>query len=123
MTDALPFRCILLLPPLIQLSLHGLQGVPDMLLLCQRGLRGGCWCWSGWHRDDLLLWQRADDLALEQSEITLNLPYVEVDAVWSGMRRHRGLLPGWLRLRRRRSRLLLLSDCCGLARDKSPYPP
>jgi hypothetical protein len=44
MTDALPFRRVLLLPPLIQLSLHGLQGVPDVLLRCWRGLRNGRWC-------------------------------------------------------------------------------
>jgi hypothetical protein len=32
MTDALSFRRVLLLPPLVQLGLHGLQGVPDVLL-------------------------------------------------------------------------------------------
>jgi hypothetical protein len=42
--DGLPFGRILLLPPLIQLSLHGLQGVPDVLLGRRHGLRGGCWC-------------------------------------------------------------------------------
>jgi hypothetical protein len=30
--DALPFGSVLLLPPLIQLSLHGPQGVPGVLL-------------------------------------------------------------------------------------------
>jgi hypothetical protein len=42
--DALPFGCILLLPPLIQLSLHSLQGMPDVLLGRQRDLHGGRWC-------------------------------------------------------------------------------
>jgi hypothetical protein len=124
MTDALPFGRILPLPPLIQLSLHGLQGVPDMLLRRRRGLRGGRWCWSGWRRDDLLLWQRADDLTLEQSEIPLSLPDVEVNVVWSGVRRRRALLLlGRLRLRRRRTRLLLLLGRCSLAHDESSYPP
>jgi hypothetical protein len=122
MIDALPFGRILLLPPLVQLSLHGLQGVPDVLLRCRRGLRSGRWCWSDRRRDDLLLWQRAGDLTLEQSEIPLSLPDVEVGAVWSGVRRRRALLLGRLRLRRRRPRLLLLLGCCGLARDESPYP-
>jgi hypothetical protein len=44
MTDALPFERILLLPPLIHLSLHGLQGVPDVLLRHRRALRSGRWC-------------------------------------------------------------------------------
>jgi hypothetical protein len=122
MTDALPFERILLLPPLIQLSLHGLQGVLDVLLRRWRGLRGGCWCWSSWRRDDLLLWQRAGDLTLEQSEIPLSLSDVEVDGVWSGMCRRRALLLERLRLRRRRPHLLLLLGRCGLARDESPYP-
>jgi hypothetical protein len=39
-------------------------------------------------------------LTLEQSEIPLSLPDVEVDGVWSGMRQHRALLLGRLRLRR-----------------------
>jgi hypothetical protein len=40
----------------------------------------------------LLLWQRAGDLTLEQSEIPLSLPDVEVDGVWSGMCRRRALV-------------------------------
>jgi hypothetical protein len=40
----------------------------------------------------LLLWQRAGDLTLEQSEILLSLPDVEVDGVWSGMRQRRALV-------------------------------
>jgi hypothetical protein len=122
MTDALPFERILLLPPLIQLSLHGLQGVPGVLLRHRRGLRSGRWCWSNWRRDGLLPRHRAGDLTLEQSEIPLNLPDVEVDGVWSGMRRRRVLLLGRLRLRRRRSHLLLLLGHHSLARDESPYP-
>jgi hypothetical protein len=81
MTDALPFGRILLLPPLIQLSLHGLQGVPDVLLRHRRGLRDGCWCWSNRHRDGLLLRHRAGDFTLKQSEIPLSLPDVEVEGV------------------------------------------
>jgi hypothetical protein len=122
MTDALPFGRILLLPPLIQLSLHGMQGVLDVLLRHRRGLRGGRWCWSKQRRDGLLLWHRADDLTMEQSEIPLNLPDVEVDGVWSGMHRRRTLLLGRLRLRRRRPHLLLLLGRHGLAHDESPYP-
>jgi hypothetical protein len=37
--DALPFGRVLLLPPLIQLSLHGLQRAPNVLLRHRRGLR------------------------------------------------------------------------------------
>jgi hypothetical protein len=99
MTDALPLGRILLLPPLIQLSLHGLQGVPDVLLRCRRGLRGDRWCWSNRHMDDLLLWHHAGDLTLEQSEIPLIFPDVEVDSVRSGMRWRHVLLLGQLRLR------------------------
>jgi hypothetical protein len=55
MTDALPFERVLLLPPLIQLSLDVLQGVPDVLLRHRRGLHGGRWCWSNRRRDGLLL--------------------------------------------------------------------
>jgi hypothetical protein len=52
--DALPFGCVLLLPPLIQLSLHGLQGVPGMLLSRRHGVRGRRRCWSRWRRSGLL---------------------------------------------------------------------
>jgi hypothetical protein len=52
-SDALTFGCIFLLPPLVQLSLHDLQSVPDVLL---GRLRGGCWCWGGWRRSCVLLW-------------------------------------------------------------------
>jgi hypothetical protein len=38
--DALPFGSVLLLPPLIQLGLHGLQGVPGVLLGRRRSMRG-----------------------------------------------------------------------------------
>jgi hypothetical protein len=122
MTDALLFGRILLLPPLIQLSLHGLQGVPDVLLRHRRGLRGDRWCWSNRRRDGLLLWHRAGDLTLEQSEIPLSLPDAEVDDVWSDMRWRHALLLGRLRLRRRRPHLLLLLGRYGLARDESLYP-
>jgi hypothetical protein len=122
MTAALPFGRILLLPPLIQLSLHGLQGVPYVLLRHRRGLHSDRWCWSNRRRDGLLLWHRAGNLTLEQSEIPLSLPDVEVDGVWSGMHRHRALLLERLRLRRRRPHLLLLLGHHGLARDESPYP-
>jgi hypothetical protein len=61
-------------------------------------------------------------LTLEQSEIPLSFPDVEVDGVWSGMHRCRGLLLGRLRLGRRRPHLLLLLGRCGLARDESSYP-
>jgi hypothetical protein len=64
-SDALTFGCILLLPPLVQLRLHDLQSVPDVLLGRRRGLRGGCWCWGCWRRSCVLLWQRAGDLPLE----------------------------------------------------------
>jgi hypothetical protein len=97
------------------------QGVPDVLLRHQRGLRGGRWCWSNQRRDGLLLWHRAGDLTLEQSEIPLSLPDVEVDGVWSGMRRRRALLLGRLRLRRRQPHLLLLLGRDGLAHDEGPY--
>jgi hypothetical protein len=36
---ALPFGSILLLPPLIQLSLHGLQGEPGVMLGRRRSMR------------------------------------------------------------------------------------
>jgi hypothetical protein len=39
MADALPFGCVLLLPPLIQLGLHGMQGVPGMLLSLRRSVQ------------------------------------------------------------------------------------
>jgi hypothetical protein len=122
MTDALPFGHILLLPPLVQLSLHGLQGVPDVLLRHRRGLRGGRRCWSNRRRDGLLLRRRADDLTLKQSEIPLSLPDVEVDSVWSSVRRRRVLLLGRLHIRRRWPHLLLLLGRHSLARDESPYP-
>jgi hypothetical protein len=64
-SDALPFGCILLLPPLVQLSLYGLQSVPNVLLGRRRGLRSGCLCWGGWRRNCVLLWQSAGDLPLE----------------------------------------------------------
>jgi hypothetical protein len=70
----------------------------------------------------LLLRRRAGDLTLKQSEVTLSLPNVEVDGVWSSVRRHRVLLLGRLRLRRRRPHLLLLLGRHSLARDESPYP-
>jgi hypothetical protein len=44
--DALLFGCVLLLPPLIQLGLHGLHGVPGMLLRCQRSVHGRRQCWG-----------------------------------------------------------------------------
>jgi hypothetical protein len=122
MADALPFGCVLLLPPLIQLSLHGLQGVPGVLLSRKRGMRGGRRCWSDRRGDGLLLRRRAGDLTLKQSEVALSLPDVEVDGIWGGMRRGHVLLLGRLRLRRRWSRLLLLLGCHGLARDESPDP-
>jgi hypothetical protein len=64
-SDALPFGCILLLSPLVQLSLHGLQGMLDVLLGRWRCLRGDCWCRSGWRRGGVLLRQCAGDLPLE----------------------------------------------------------
>jgi hypothetical protein len=64
-SDALAFGCVFLLLPLVQLSLHGLQSVPDVLLGRQRGLHGGCWCWGGWRRSCVLLWQHTDDLPLQ----------------------------------------------------------
>jgi hypothetical protein len=70
----------------------------------------------------LLLWQCAGNLTLEQSEIPLSLPDVEVDGVWSNIGWRRALLLGRLCLRRRRPRFLLLLGRCGLAHDKSPYP-
>jgi hypothetical protein len=45
------------------------------------------------------MWHRDGDLTLEQSEIPLNLPDVEVDGVQSGMRQRRALPLGRLRLR------------------------
>jgi hypothetical protein len=120
--DALPFRCVLLLPPLIQLGLHGLQGVPGMLLRHQRSVHGRRQCWGGRRRSGLLRRRRAGDLALKQSEVALGLPDVEVDGVWSGVRWNRVMLLGQLRLRRRRTRLLLLLGRYGLARDESPDP-
>jgi hypothetical protein len=63
-SDALTFGWILLLPPLVQLSLDGLHGVPNVLLGRQRSLRGGCWCWGGLRRSCALLWQRVGDLPL-----------------------------------------------------------
>jgi hypothetical protein len=63
--DALPFGCILLLPPLVQLGLHGLQSVPDVLLGRQGSLHSGRWYWCGRRRSGVLLWQHAGDLPLE----------------------------------------------------------
>jgi hypothetical protein len=120
--DALPFGRVLLLPPLIQLSLHGLQGVPDVLLRHRRGLRGGHRCWSDRLEDGLLQRRCAGDLTLKQSEIALSLPGIEVDGVWGGVRRRCVVLLGWLRLRRRRSHLLLLLGRHSLARDESLDP-
>jgi hypothetical protein len=120
MADALPFGCVLLLPPLIPLSLHGLQGVPGVLLSRRRGLRSGHRCWSDRRGDGLLRRRRAGDLTLKQSEVALSLPDVEIDSVWSGMRRSHVLLLGRLRLRQRRPHLLLGRH--GLARDESPDP-
>jgi hypothetical protein len=70
----------------------------------------------------LLRRRRAGDLALKQSEVALGLPDVEVDGVWSGVRWNRVLLLGRLRLRRRRTCLLLLLGRYSLARDESPDP-
>jgi hypothetical protein len=70
----------------------------------------------------MLLWHCAGDLTLEQSEIPPSLRDVEVNSVWSGMRRRHALLLGRLRLRRRRPHLLLLLGRHGLARDESLYP-
>jgi hypothetical protein len=81
MADALPFGCVLLLSPLIQLSPHGLQGVPDLLLSRRCGLRNGRRCWSDRCGDGLLRWRRVGDLALKQSEVELSLPDVELDGV------------------------------------------
>jgi hypothetical protein len=120
--DVLPFGRVLLLPPLIQLSLHGLQGVPDVLLRHRRGLCGGYRCWSDRRRDGLLRQRRVSDLTLKQREIVLSLPDVEVDGIWGGVRRHRVVLLGQLRLRRRRPHLLLLLGRHSLARDESPDP-
>jgi hypothetical protein len=122
MADALPFGCFLLLPPLIQLSLHGLQGVPGVLLGHRRGLRNGHRCWSNRRRDGLLRRRRAGDLTLKQSEVALSLPDVEIDDVWSSVRRSHVLLLGRLHLRRRRSHLLFLLGRHSLARDESPDP-
>jgi hypothetical protein len=118
----LPFGSVLLLPPLIQLSLHGLQGVLGMLLGRRRSMRGRCRCWGRWRRSGLLRRQCASDLALHQSEVALGLPDVEVDGVRSGVRWSHVLLLGRLRLRRRRARLLLLLGRYGLARDESSDP-
>jgi hypothetical protein len=122
MANALPFGCILLLPPLIQLSLHGPQGVPGMLLSRRRSVRSGRRCWSSRRRDGLLRRRRAGDLTLKQSEVALSLPDVEVDGIWSGVRCSHVLLLGRLRLRRRWLHLLLLLGHHGLARDESPDP-
>jgi hypothetical protein len=70
----------------------------------------------------LLRRRRASDLALQQSEVALGLPDFEVDGVRSGVRWSHVLLLGRLRLRRRRTRLLLLLCRYGLARDESPDP-
>jgi hypothetical protein len=73
-----------------------------------RSVRSGRRCWSNRRRDGLLRRRRASDLTLKQSEITLSLPDVEVDGIWSGVRRSHVLLLGRLRFRRRRPHLLLL---------------
>jgi hypothetical protein len=73
-------------------------------------------------RDDLLRRRRANDLALQQSEVALGLPDVEVDGIKSGVGWNRVLLLGWLYLRRRRVHLLLLLGRDGLACDESPDP-
>jgi hypothetical protein len=52
--NALRFGSVILLPPLIQLGLHSLQGMPGVLLGRRRGKRGRCWCWCRLRRDDLL---------------------------------------------------------------------
>jgi hypothetical protein len=122
MAAALPFGCVLLLPPLIQLSLHGLQGVPGVLLSRRRNMRSGRRCWSNRCRDGLQRRRRASDLTLKQSEVTLSFPDVEVDGIWSNMRRSHVLLLGRLRLRRRRPHLLLLLGRHGLVRDEGPDP-
>jgi hypothetical protein len=81
MADALSFGCVLLLPPLIQLSLHGLQSVPGMLLSRRRSVCSGRRCWSNRRRGGLLRRRCASDLALKQSEAALSLPDVEVDGI------------------------------------------
>jgi hypothetical protein len=70
----------------------------------------------------LLRRRGSSDLALKQSEVALGLPDVEIDGVRSGVRWNRVLLLGRLRLRRRRTHLLLLLGRYGLARDESPDP-
>jgi hypothetical protein len=117
---ALPFGGILLLPPLIQLSLHGLQGEPGVLLGRRRGIRGGRWRWCGQRRSDLLWRRRADNLALQHGEVTLSLPDVEVDGVGGGVWRSRILVLGWLHLRRGWTRLLLRLSRHGLSSDEGP---
>jgi hypothetical protein len=49
--------------------------------------------------DGLLWWRRTGDLALKQSEIALLVSDVEVNGVWSGVRRRCVVLLGRLRLR------------------------
>jgi hypothetical protein len=81
MADALPFGCVLLLPLLIQVGLHGLQVVPGMLLSRRRSVRSGRRCWSSWRWDGLLRRRRAGVLTLKQSEVALSSPDVEVDGI------------------------------------------
>jgi hypothetical protein len=85
-------------------------------------MRGRRRCWYRWHRNVLLRRRRAGDLALQQSEVALSLPDVEVDGVGSGEGWNCVLLLGWLRLRRGWARLLLLLGRCGLACDESLDP-
>jgi hypothetical protein len=122
MADALPFRCVLLLSPLIQLSLHGLQRVPGVLLSRRRSMRSGRRCWSNRRGDGLLRLRRASNLTLKKSKAVLSLSDVEDDGIWSGMRRSHVLLLGRLRLRRRQPHLLLLMGRHGIVRDESSDP-
>jgi hypothetical protein len=85
-------------------------------------MRGRHRYWCRWCRNDLLRRRRASDLALQQREVTLGLPDVEVDGVGIGVGRDHILLLGRLRLRRRWARLLLLLGRHGLARDESSDP-
>jgi hypothetical protein len=120
--DALPFGSVLLLPPLIQLGLHGLQGVPGVLLGRRRGMRDRRRCWCKRRRSALLWRCRASDLALQHSEVALGLPNVEVDGVGGGVGWSRVLVLGWLRLRRGWARLLLKLSRHRLACDEGPDP-
>jgi hypothetical protein len=122
MPYALSFEGIFLLPPLVQLGLHGLQGEPGVLLGRRRSLRGGRRRWCGRRRSDLLWRRRAGDLALQHGEVALSLPDVEVDGIGDGVRRSRVLVLGRLPLRGGWARLLLGMRWPGLASDEGPDP-